>query len=116
MVRPPHTSNTDLRRAEQLLSSADSKARWDGAELLGEFAETAPDAVWPLIVRFGSSDDADVRTAIATCVLEHVFQYHFDRYFSEAERRVRAGNKPFANTVSSSWVRRDRARGKQRKI
>jgi hypothetical protein len=100
---PPHV-HAEIRQVEQLLASGDEKARWQGAELLGEFAETAPELAWPLVVCFGSSEDSDVRMAIATCVLEHIFEYHFDRYFPEAERLVAAGNKQFADTVSSCWA------------
>ena len=102
MVTP--NAHADISRAEALLARGEEKARWEGAELLGEFAETAPELAWPLVVCFGSSDDADVRMAIATCVLEHIFEYHFDRYFPEAERLVEAGHSRFAETVSSCWA------------
>lgn len=97
-------AHRDIERAEELLARGGEKARWDGAELLGEFVESAPELVWPVAVCFGSSDDEDVRAAIATCVLEHVFEYHFERYFPEAERLVAAGNFRFAQTVSLCWA------------
>jgi hypothetical protein len=99
----PHV-HAEIARAEELLARGDEKARWDGAEILGEFAETAPELAWPVVVCFGSSDDPDVRAAIATCVLEHIFEYHFERYFPEAERIVSAGDTRFADTVASCWA------------
>jgi hypothetical protein len=94
---------SEVRRGEQLLASADEKARWQGAELLGEFVETAPDLVWPVVACFGCSDDEDVRSAVATCILEHFLEHHFDRYFPETEQLAR-DSLPFADTVSRCWA------------
>jgi hypothetical protein len=98
------SAEAEIQRARELLARGDEKARWDGAELLGDFVDSAPELVWPLVVYFGSSENEDVRAAIATCVLEHLFQFHFEPYFSEAERLVRAGNRNLADTVSTCWA------------
>ena len=98
----PH-AYSEVRRAERLLASADEKERWTGAELLGEFAEPAPELVWPIVSCFGCSESEDIRSAVATCILEHILEYHFERYFPETERLAR-GDVRFADTVSRCWA------------
>lgn len=92
-----------IARAETMLASADNHTRWQGAILLGEFCESAPDAIWPAVVRWGSSADEDMRTAIATCVLEHILEHHFDLFFERARELVCAGNAPFADCLRRCW-------------
>jgi hypothetical protein len=40
--------------------------RWRAIIVVGEFIEDDPEAVWSFILRWGSSPDEDLRTAIAT--------------------------------------------------
>jgi hypothetical protein len=69
---------------------------------IGHFIQEEPDAIWPFILRWGSSTDEDLRSAIATCLLEHLLQYHFKRFFPLMEEAVR-GNALFADTFSKCW-------------
>ena len=57
------------------LASRSEHARWQAAIALGELAQSAPDRIWPLVLKHGSRRHADVRMAIATCVLEHILEY-----------------------------------------
>ena len=92
-----------VARAEAMLSSADNDTRWQGAILLGQFCETAPETIWPSVVRWGSSTDDDMRTAIATCVLEHVLEHHFDLFFDRSRAIIAAGNQAVADTLRQCW-------------
>ena len=92
-----------VERAEAMLASADNDTRWQGAILLGEFCRTAPETIWPAVVRWGSSTDDDMRTAIATCVLEHILEHHFDPFFDHSREIIAAGNSAFADTLSRCW-------------
>jgi hypothetical protein len=56
-----------------------------------------PDAVWSFILRWGNSADEDLRSAIATCFLEHLLEHHFRRCFPRVEEAVRT-NSMLANT------------------
>jgi hypothetical protein len=71
----------DLKTIRQQLSSDDEKERWRGAADLGEYVFDHPEEAWPLVLEFGSSAVEDTRSAIATCVLEHILEHHFDVYF-----------------------------------
>lgn len=74
--------------------------RWQAVIAIGEFVETEPDAVWPLIARWGCSPDEDLRMAIATCLLEHLLEHHFDAVIDRVEVLARK-DKYFLDTVAS---------------
>ena len=93
----------DLEKIDADLGSSDEDTRWQAAIALGEYCEDAPKVIWPLTVKWGSCENEDVRTAIATCVLEHILEYHFAVYFPKAALIIRGGNKLFADTLSGCW-------------
>src|SRR5690242_12677743 len=91
----------DLETIKRQLASSSEKDRWAGAADLGEYVFARPEQAWPLVVEFGSSALEDMRAAIATCVLEHILEHHFDTYFpmlvSEIEQ---SDNHYLADTLS----------------
>jgi hypothetical protein len=74
--------------------------RWQAIIVVAEFLITDPEAIWPFTVRWGSHADEDLRMAIATCVLEHLLERHFDRFIDRVEAAAMASSE-FASTVSS---------------
>jgi len=48
---------------------------------------------------WGANQDADLRAAIATCLLEHLLEHHFELIFPRVERRVSV-DKLFADTFT----------------
>ncbi len=92
-----------LEGADKDLASPEGATRWQGAIALGEFAESDPEAIWPLVEKWGSSADEDIRTAIATCVLEHILEHHFEPFFTRAARLIRGGSAEFADTFWRCW-------------
>ena len=76
--------------------------RWQAVIAVAEFIDTDPEAVWPFILRWGSSEDGDLRMAIATCALEHLLEHHFDAFISRVEATA-CENHLFAETVTSCW-------------
>lgn len=77
--------------------------RWQAVIAVAEFIESDPEAVWSFVVRWGCSEDDDLRMAIATCVLEHLLERHFDHFISRVEDTAR-GNDAFASTVKACWT------------
>ena len=75
------SSLPDLNTIRQQLCSDVEGERWAGAADLGEYVFDHPEKAWPLVLEFGSSAVEDTRSAIATCVLEHILEHHFDVYF-----------------------------------
>ena len=57
--------------------------RWQAILEISKYVETEPGAVWEFIGKWGSHPQEDLRTAIATCLLEHLLQYHFTSYFPQ---------------------------------
>ena len=96
-------ASTAVARAEVMLASSDNDTRWQGAILLGEFCQTAPETIWPSVVRWGSNSDEDLRTAIATCVLEHILEHHFAPFFDRSRQIITAGNSAFSDTLRQCW-------------
>jgi|ERR1039458_849446 hypothetical protein len=84
-----------LVKIDRGLASRHERTRWQAAIALGEIAESDPESVWILVVRHGSRRHKDVRVAIATCVLEHLLEHHFDAFFPRVATAVR----------SSRWFR-----------
>lgn len=71
--------------------------RWQAVIEVAEFVETHPEELWLFAVRWGSHEDEDLRTAIATCLLEHLLQYHFKLIFPRIKQLVKE-NHYFAET------------------
>ena len=80
------TVDEAICEAEKLLPGTpalndEEDPRWQAIIVVGEFVKTNPEEVWEFISRWGGHEDEDLRTAIATCLLEHVLEYHFDSIF-----------------------------------
>ena len=96
-----HSPRT-LKVIDRALESRSQRARWQAAIALGEFVASDPERVCPLVVKHGSRRHADVRMAIATCVLEHLLELHFNTFFSRIENAARSSFW-FAATTGSCW-------------
>jgi hypothetical protein len=96
-----------IERAERILpgpaaSEGESDPRWQAIVAIGDFIQEEPDAIWSFILRWGSNADEDLRTAVATCLLEHSLQRHFRRFFPRVEEAVRS-NPLLADTFLKCW-------------
>jgi hypothetical protein len=69
---------------------------------IGAYIDSEPEAVWEFVARWGNHEDDDLRSAIATCLLEHLLEHHFESVFPRVERLV-VTDKLFANTFTSCW-------------
>jgi len=78
-----------LKKIDRELASRSEHTRWQAAIALGEFAASDPERIWPLVLKHGSRRHADARMAIATCVLEHILEHHFDAFFSRVADAAR---------------------------
>ncbi len=85
------------------LRSRNAQERWAAAEAAGELIAVKPWDVWRLVLRHGASDDEDLRTAVATCMLEHLLEDHFDTFFPLLEAQIRGGNYALGDTLRRCW-------------
>ena len=61
-----------VNEIETGLASGDEDRIWKASVRLGDFVEEEPGPVWELVEKWGAADSAEVRMAVATCVLEHL--------------------------------------------
>jgi hypothetical protein len=94
-----------ITKAEGLLPGTPSPEgekdpRWQALIKVGEYIPDHPLEVWHFIEKWGKSRSADVRMAIATCLLEHLLEYHFSEYFPLVKIKCQQ-SKLFADTFTS---------------
>src|SRR5262245_19792112 len=76
--------------------------RWQAMIAVADFVETEREVVWSFAQRWGTSPDDDLRSAVATVLLEHLLEHHFDIIIARVERAA-LSNEFFADTVSRCW-------------
>lgn len=96
-----------IRSAERLMDlkpaqDGEDDPRWQSIIAIGEFLPSSPEPIWQFIRRWGMVDDDDLQSALATCLLEHLLEYHFDAYFVRIEAMARA-NAPIAKVFLHCW-------------
>jgi len=104
---PAMTVHAAIIAAEQLLPGepapdGEADLRWQAIIEVADHIESDPDAVWQFAARWGTHQQDDLRMAIATVVLEHLLEYHFDLIFPRVETLARR-DPNFADTFSSCW-------------
>jgi hypothetical protein len=96
--------NNAIRKAERILPGTPAPEgevdpRWQVIIAVGNFVESEPEAVWGFVQRWGRHANPDLRAAIATCLLEHLLEHHFDLIFPCVEHEV-STSKRFGDTLS----------------
>jgi hypothetical protein len=87
--------------------------RWQAIIRVGEFIETQPEAAWRFAHRWGKHPQADLRAAVATCLLEHLLEHHFQSLFPHV-RRAALQSARFADTFNLCWSFGQRLRSQLR--
>jgi hypothetical protein len=96
-----------IARAESILPGRPapdgvSDPRWQAIIRVGAFIESEPEAVWEFTLRWGKHVQSDLRTAVATCLLEHLLEYHFESIFPRV-RQAALSSVRFADTFERCW-------------
>ena len=76
--------------------------RWQAVIRVGELLPSHPDEVWAFASRWGCSPDPDLRSAIATCLIEHLLEHHFQLIFPRV-KELASTDVHFADTAKKSW-------------
>lgn len=92
-----------IRKAERVLPGRQAPQgeldpRWQAIIAIGDHIEHHPDVVWLFTRKWGAHANADLRTAVATCLLEHLLEHHFDRIFPLVSEACRQSVR-FCDTV-----------------
>lgn len=95
-----------IATAERVLAQPPARVsevdiRWQVLLDVAEYVRSHPDDLWPFVRQWGSSEDDDVRAAVATCLLEHLLEHHFERVFPLVETAVQ--DPLFADTFCLCW-------------
>lgn len=88
--------------ARRAVPDRSNDCRWQALIVLGHFIADRPEDVWEVVREHGISDDSDMRSGVATVLLEHLLEHHRRRYLSKA-KRLAAKSRNFAETLSSCW-------------
>jgi len=93
-----------IQRAERVLPGepapeGKSDPRWQAIISVAEYIGSDPITVWEFAHKWGRHPNADLRMAVATCLLEHLLEYHFDLIFPKVEEAV-GGTKRLAETFT----------------
>jgi hypothetical protein len=76
--------------------------RWQAIIRVADFIQSEPEAVWEFTLRWGKHAQADLRMAVATCLLEHLLEHHFELIFPRV-RQVALASRRFADTFQCCW-------------
>jgi hypothetical protein len=77
--------------------------RWEAIVEIGYHIQSDPDPIWDFVLRWGGHEQEDLRDAIACCLLEHLLEHHFVRFFPLAEART-LQDSFFADTFRRCWA------------
>ena len=102
--------------AKPLIRDSDSNCRWQAAIVVGESIATDPGAVWQVVLECGEPKDADMRSAIACVLLEHLLESDFDRYFSLLREEVTGGQRWLLNVLNMCWLFGEAAEDHKKRI
>jgi hypothetical protein len=97
-----------IKKAERLLPGVPAHEghkdpRWQAIIAVAEFIDSDADEVWTFALKWGRHRNADLRTSIATCLLEHLLACDFDRIFPRVEAAVKRSRR-FADTFCRCWA------------
>jgi hypothetical protein len=60
--------------------------------------------VWTIVQRYGDHHDPDMRTGVATVLLEHLLEARFASYWPRVKRMVRQSPVRFGDTLRQAWI------------
>ena len=90
--------------AQRLINDEDNNCRWQALIVIGEFIETEPERIWEVIREHGESPDEDMRNGVATILLEHLLEHHFNSYFPRLKNQIEGGSLLLGDTLSRCWA------------
>jgi len=89
--------------ARPMISDSNNNCRWQAMIVLGAFIDSMADQVWEVVLEYGNSPDEDMRTAVATVLLEHLLDNEAGGYETKAEK-LAATDHLFADTLNKCWT------------
>ena len=91
-IESGHRPGGYLCLARRLIMDSDNDCRWQAMIVVGEYIDCDPEAVWEVVLEHGESPDEDMRAAVATVLLEHLLDSHFEAYFPRLKKKIDSGS------------------------
>jgi hypothetical protein len=96
-----------IARAERLLpgrSAPQGKLdpRWQAIIRIADHLREQPEPVWSFTLKWGRHAQADLRAAVATVLLEHLLEHHFELVYPRVRDAARRSTR-FRDTLSRCW-------------
>jgi hypothetical protein len=93
-----------IRKAERILPGKEAAEgevdpRWHAIIDVSEHIQQHPNEMWRFARKWGAHANEDLRMAVATCLLEHLLEWHFDLVFPLVAEACRESGR-FAWTLS----------------
>ena len=92
-----------FERARSRVGHTDNDVRWQALIAVGMWVTTCPEEVWSVVLEHGESEDEDMRSGVATVLLEHLLEHHFDAYLPRLRERIDGGALLLADTLGRCW-------------
>lgn len=89
-----------LALARLLVADSDNDCRWQALIVVGEAVETSPEAVWGVAREHMESDDEDMQAGVATVLLEHLLEHHFDWTLGRLRHEIKGGSAALAGVLA----------------
>ena len=97
--------DTAIERAKATLACAPVEQgqdpRWQGIIDLGEYLQSEPQRIWTFIEELHDIQDEDLRSALATCLLEHLIEEHPD--YREKAEHLASRSVEFRRMLEMCW-------------
>lgn len=96
-----------IERAERILPGHPAPdgvrdPRWQAVIGVGKYIENHPLDVWRFARKWGAHANKDLRAAVASCLVEHLLERHFEQIIPLVEAAC-GESKRFADTVAMCW-------------
>jgi hypothetical protein len=88
---------------KRLIEDSNNNCRWQSLIVIGEYLNEYPEDIFHIIIKYGSSKDEDMRTAIATILLEHLLEKNFRKHFN-LYKKFSENDSYLLDTLSKCWV------------
>ena len=97
------TSQANAILPHRAAPEGDLDLRWQAIIGVGEFVESDPLPVWDFVRRWAANADEDMQDALASVLLEHLFEHHFALVYPLVQAAVRQ-DPGIAPLVARCWA------------
>jgi hypothetical protein len=95
-----------IKRTERILPGRPAPDgeddRWQAIIQIGYHIPGQPEPIWEFVRKWGKHPQKDLRMAVATLLLEHLLEHHFELIYPRVCAEAKASNR-FRDTLRHCW-------------